>query len=210
MSFASLDELRSHLGGGPVITPEYRAKMLHAVPVTTEVKREAFIVEHCRGKRVLEFGASGALHDQIFAVAAPVYAVDREDRGFTPSDQHPPDAVFGFDLDDVQQAKLPVFTPDIIICGEVLEHLGNPLWFLTRLRKQYAGVPVIISVPNAFSEAGRQWIKKGQENCNRDHVAWYSPQTLSVLLTRAGFAVGALYWYGGVGPTAEGFVVCTE
>lgn len=201
MSFASLDDLRSQLGGAPKQSPEYIAKMLHALPAAKQVDREAFILKHCTGKRVLEFGASGPLHEQIVNVAAWCWGFDRADA----------DRVEGFDLDDVSQTGLPhVASADIIVCGEVLEHLGNPLWFLTRLHRQFAGVPVIITVPNAFSIVQQRWIAKGLENVNADHVCWYSPKTLSVLLERAGYQVGALYYYNGSDATAEGLIVATE
>lgn len=210
MSFATIEDLRSQLGGGFVPTPEYRAKQLHPLPKAETVDREKFILKHCQGKRVLEFGASGKLHEAIKGVAASVLGVDRQSG----------DGILGFDLDDVSESQLPwsvdeggsdnLLNPDIIICGEVLEHLGNPLHFLTRLKKQYAGVPVILTVPNAYAAGSAKWLAQGIENVNADHVAWYSPKTLSVLLTRAGYTVGGLFYYNGQGPTAEGLVVVTE
>lgn len=209
MSFATIDDLRSQLGGSDRLTPEYRAKMLHPFPKAETVKRNDFIVAQCKGKHVLEFGASGKLHDQIVAVSAWVAGVDREDGP----------GIVGIDLDDVQLIDLPVarrwtgerwYDPDLIVCGEVLEHLSNPGWFLTRLKRQWPGVPVIISVPNAFSCIQSKWIPQGYENVNRDHVAWYSPKTLSVLLERVGYVSGGLFYYNGDGPTAEGLIVVTE
>ena len=205
MSYATIDDLRSHLGGAPKQSPEYIAKMMHPFPKATAVDRAAFILGHCTGKRVLEFGASGALHDRIVAAAEITLGIDRIDAV----------GVYGFDLDDVQQEYLvPAaargYRPEIVICGEVLEHLSNPGWFLARINRHYAGVPVILTVPNAFSSAGYKWALKGIENVNADHVAWYSPKTLSVLLERAGYAVGGLFYYGGDGPTAEGLIVVTE
>jgi 2-polyprenyl-3-methyl-5-hydroxy-6-metoxy-1,4-benzoquinol methylase len=174
--------------------------MIHAIPVATSVDRVAFILKHCAGKRVLDFGASGPMHAAIVKAAVSCLGVDRADGP----------GVVGFDLDNVEQLSLPPADPEIIICGEVLEHLSNPGWFLTRLRRQFTGVPVVITVPNAFADAGRGWLAKGVECVNKDHVAWYSPKTLSVLLQRAGYTVGGLFWYGGTGPTAEGLVVVTE
>lgn len=225
MIYGTIDDLRSQLGGGSKsqLTPEYRAKQLHELPKAETVDRMAFILKHCAGKRVLEFGASGALHEEIKKVVADYAGVDRDRRL----------GVMTFDLDDVTQ-PLPDITftkdddsnrlalelskgdhsglvpPDLIVCGEVLEHLGNPLHFLTRLKKQYAGIPVIITVPNAYASGSLSWLNKGIENVNGDHVAWYSPKTLSVLLSRAGYTVGGLFYYNGVGPTAEGMVVVTE
>jgi 2-polyprenyl-3-methyl-5-hydroxy-6-metoxy-1,4-benzoquinol methylase len=210
--FSTIDDLRSQLGGtrAPHQDPVYVAKMLHALPDASTVDREAFIVERCRGKRVLEFGASGRLHEKIVAVATDTMGIDRA----------PSTGVVGFDLDDVRELTFPVkafndvrdvATPwDVIVCGEVLEHLSNPGWFLTRVRRHYGAVPLIISVPNAFSAIAAAWVRKGFENVNRDHVAWYSPKTLSVLLERAGYTGAELHWYGGQGPAAEGFIVVTE
>jgi hypothetical protein len=201
VSYATIDDLRSQLGGAPQITPAYAAKMMHPVPQTKEVDRAKFILLHCKGKRVLEFGASGPLHDLIVKVAAECIGVDRQASA----------GVLGFDLDDTGQPLPAVpFTPELLVCGEVLEHLTNPGWFLTRLHRKFPGVPLILSVPNAFGKTGSLWIAKGIENINADHVAWYSPKTIANLLERAGYTVGGLYWYEGNGPTANGLVVVTE
>jgi 2-polyprenyl-3-methyl-5-hydroxy-6-metoxy-1,4-benzoquinol methylase len=209
VSYATIDDLRSQLGSAKTSeeSAAYAAKMLHPLPEIKVVKdRAAFILEHCAGKRVLEFGASGPLTPAIRKTAAAYLGVDRHDHG---------DDIIGVDLDDVSREDvLPVAYHsrefDVVVCGEVVEHLGNPQWFLTRLKRHYVGLPVLVTVPNAFSDVGRKWILKGTENVNADHVAWYSPKTLSVLLQRAGFTVADLYYYNGSGPTAEGLIVVTE
>jgi hypothetical protein len=206
VSYATIDDLRSQLGGVAYQdTKAYADKMKHPIPPYQNVDRVAFILKHCDGKRVLEFGASGPLTEQIKSVAAFYMGVDRENG----------DHIVGMDLDDVADdleflVDGTPYTPELVVCGEVLEHLGNPLHFLARLKQQYPNVPVIVSVPNAFSSICQEWLKKGIENVNADHVAWYSPKTLGVLLERAGYTVGALYYYNGDGPTAEGLIVCTE
>ena len=207
MSYATIDDLRSQLGSAKAEpTPAYAEKMLHKLPETKVVDRAEFILSHVKGKRVLEFGASGPMHEAIVKAAAFYQGYDRT--------SNPAANVYAIDLDDVSVTHLSQMdygVPyDIIVCGEVLEHLSNPGWFLTRLKQQFAGVPVLITVPNAFAEAGKGWLKKGYENVNKDHVAWYSPKTLSVLLERAGYACGDLYYYNGTGPTAEGLIVIAE
>jgi hypothetical protein len=201
VSYSTIEDLRSQLGGPVRTEPSaaYAAKMLHTLPQTETVKREGFILRQCKDKRVLEFGASGELHRAIVEVAALCVGVDRESTS----------SVIGFDLDTIGP-DLPQVPCDVIICGEIIEHLSNPGWFLTRLKRQYPGVPVIITVPNAFSAAGARHIQRGIENVNLDHVAWYSPTTLATLLTKCGYKAGALYYYNGDGPTAEGLVVCAE
>ena len=198
MSFASLSDLRSQLGASP-IAEAYREKMLHPVPPAEVVDREAFIRDVCIGKRVLEFGASGSLSRLIRGVASLYLGVDRQDDG---------DRVVGFDLDDVCADLVPsIVAPEIIICGEILEHLTNPGWFLTRLRRQFPGIPTVITVPNAFSESGRRHILTGVENVNLDHCCWYSFRTLKTLLGKVGYRDFEFAWYRGAPLVAEGLLV---
>ncbi len=233
MSYASIEDLRSQLGRPEAKsdvpralnghTPEYAAKMLHPLPNLNVLDRSAFILEAVKGKRVLEFGATGPMHDAVVKAAASVFGVDREDG----------DGVVGFDLDDVAMSWLPgggndatwveldsvVREPtgwaagdkyDVVLCGEVIEHLSNPGHFLARLRRQYPGVPVLITVPNAFTSRGRGHLDAGLENVNIDHVAWYSPRTLRTLLERAGYGITNFAWYGGKPPHSEGLIVIAE
>lgn len=205
MSATTIDSLRESLAGPTPKSRAYAEKMLHALPPMTEVTREAFVLERVTGKRVYEFGASGPLQAAIREVAAGYCGVDREAA----------DAVIGFDLDDVSQRWLPWGpyqheAPDLIVCGEVLEHLSNPGWFLARLRRQFPQTPVLITVPNAFSEGGRQSLRRGVENVNKDHVAYYSWKTLDTLLTRHGYRAALWHVYNGTPGVAEGLVVVTE
>lgn len=202
MSYATIDDLRSKLGAAAESDADraYAAKMLHEVPQSTVVDRATFILERVKGKRVLEFGASGPMHEAITKVAANCLGVDREEGP----------GVIGFDLDDVPGGRLPATQPELIVCGEVIEHLSNPGWFLTRLQAQYQGIPVIITVPNAFAQAGRKSMLSGVENVNADHVAWYSYRTLRTLLERVGYRIAEFHWYKGVPYLAEGLIVVTE
>lgn len=205
MSFATIDDLRSQLGtpAASALSPEYVAKMLHDLPPGAVVDRRVFLLQKVAGQRVLEFGASGPMHDAIVKAARHVVGVDRETSA----------GVIGFDLDFIGYGdELPGAGshPEIIVCGEILEHLSNPGWFLARLKRQYAGIQVVITVPNAFSDVARQHLKKGRENVNIDHVAWYSPRTLRTLVERYGFSIREFAYYNGDGPTAEGLIAVVE
>lgn len=204
MTYATLDDLRAGLGGKDVTqTAEYRAKMLHKIPDLPVIDREPFILKRCKDKRVLEFGASGPLHRAIKEVVGHeenILGVD-----LNPADE----SVVRFDLDDVRHHELPgiYMDPDVIVCGEILEHLTNPGWFLTRLKQEHPGVPVIFTVPNAFSAAGAKHMLSGNENVNKDHVCWYSYTTLTTLLTKVGFEILSSAWYKGDPLVAEGLVM---
>lgn len=184
--------------------PEYIQKMMHKVPEAESVKdREAFIVERCKGKRVLNLGcASGALHEKIKAVAAHLRGIDKSE---------PADEIVDLDTIEPGETGLGIYYVDIgepmfdlIVAGEILEHLSNPGNFLRSLKT--FNCPVILSVPNAFCHPGKRWIDVGYEHVNPDHVAWYSWHTLKVLVERCGFTVREFYWYRGKPLTAEGLI----
>ena len=200
MSYATIAALRSHLAAPP--RPEgYDEKMNHRVPDAEVVDREGLLLDLTKGKRVIEFGASGPISAKIQAHAAAYLGVDRVAAL----------GVIAFDVDDIHQERLPTLEgANAVVCGEVLEHLSNPGWFLTRLARQYPGVPMVVTVPNAFTHAGREHMLKGIENVNRDHVAWYSYKTLKTLLERHGYQMRSFCWYRGVPFTAEGLIALAE
>ena len=202
MSIASIKAEVSKWPSGK--SAAYCEKQIHSIPEGPVVDRERFILDRVRGKSVLEFGASGPMSLAIRKVASSYLGVDRSDG----------DGVVGYNLDDCAPGghvyPWALRHPEVIVCGEVIEHLSNPGYFLEAVSGFCRGVPVIITVPNAFSEANQQWLRRGQENVNRDHVAWYSPRTLKTLLERAGYRISYLAWYKGQPVTAEGIIVIAE
>lgn len=198
MALATLDDLAEEIASYGSRSPEYVQKMLHAIPSAPVVDRETFILERCKGKRVVNFGcASGALHTRIKAVAADVYGVDK----VAPAD-------LLIDLDDPLNLSLESLpAAEVYVCGEILEHLANPGYCLGQLRGAMGpGSTLLITVPNAFSSVARDHLRKGRENINIDHVCWYSWRSLRTLVERYGFTVVEFVWYTGRPLFAEGLV----
>jgi len=135
------------------------------------------------------------LHELIVKVAEKTYGVDKQD------------ADININLDKDQLPTLPDI--NFVVCGEVIEHLSNPGFFLDGLNKSYK-CPVLLTVPNAFSSVGAAHYMKGYENVNTDHVAWYSWKTFTTLLTRHRFKVDAYWWYGGVPLFSEGLIFLAQ
>lgn len=198
MTYATVDELRESLAG-PGHSPEYAAKQLHAIPDFPVVDRAKFILGRVRDKAVLDVGASGPMHEAVARAAKVCWGIDR---------QAAP-GVWGIDLDSDDFTLPPLEGLDVVVCGEVLEHLSNPGSFLKALKNTYP-VPVVITVPNAFAAAGKRQLERGIENVNRDHVAWYSWHTLKVLVERVGYRPVEWAWYGGKPLTAEGIICVVE
>lgn len=206
---SAISDLYSVLSDAP--SPAYAAKMLHHVPAAPVLDREWFILERAKSRAVLDIGAVGPMHEALRRVAGSLWGIDRHS---SPPVYVPGGAVdagiIGFDLDDVTLADLPSSSGrepvNLVVCGEVLEHLSNPGHFLVRLRRQYP-VETIITVPNAFCASGFYEVQQGREVVNRDHVAWYSHTTLMELLRRVGYRVQEWGWYRGRPLVAEGLIV---
>lgn len=199
---ATLEELRHECSGG--MTAEYRAKQMHAVPDFPVVDRLQFIVERCASKRVLDIGASGRLHEALKQVAQAYWGVDHPENN---KGQVRP-GVFYTDLDEYP-GGIPNRDIDVIVCGEVIEHLCSPGAFLKALRAMYV-CPLVVSVPNALSEVARLHMRNGYENVHFDHKAWFSYSTLGKLLRTCGWEPKEWRWYNGKPRFAEGIICIAE
>jgi hypothetical protein len=177
----------------PYQSAEYVEKMMHLIPPAKVVDREGYILRQCKDRSVLNLGSSsGTLHRNIEKVARLVVGVDRKTA----------DIVCDLDVDPQHLETLTGI--ELIVAGEIIEHLANPGRLLQSLRT--LNVPLLITVPNALSSAASSHSRRGYENVNADHVAWYSYTTLATLVTRYGFRLSEFRWYGGKPITAEGLI----
>jgi len=168
------------------MTLEYADKMVTDLPNTDVVDRRMFILKQCMDKIVLDVGCKGPFHEELREVTKKCYGIDQD---MVKDDPDFLQMVIGKDA-------LPVYEDvEIVVCGEIIEHLVNPGLFLQELRQCYPTQTKIISVPNAFAKGHHSWIKKGQENTNTDHVAYYSYVTLKGLLHKCGYELREFYWY---------------
>lgn len=102
-----------------------------------------------------------------------------------------------FNIDNIHVSDIcaepnPLITQekwDYLIVGEVLEHIDNPVAFLTTLREHYRDCikQIIITVPNAYDRTRMNLATNGIEYINTDHRFWFTPFTLMKVATMAGF-----------------------
>jgi hypothetical protein len=80
---------------------------------------------------------------------------------------------------------------DYMIIGEVLEHVDNPVMFITAIGEKYKGIveKVIMTVPNAHDLFNIRNVFRGVECINTDHRFWFTPYTLAKVGTIAGLTV---------------------
>lgn len=183
----SIDDLLNELNdvNSHGINPEYYDRMITYIPDAEVIDRVAFLMSKVMDKNILDIGCAGYLHKNLKTVATKCYGIDQVEIKDDPDFKQ---IIIGKD-------PLPKFDIDIVICGEVVEHLSNPGMFLDELKTVYPSQEKIITVPNAFANYHQSWIRKGKENTNKDHVAYYSYVTMTTLLKRCGYEVKEFYWY---------------
>lgn len=182
--------------------------LLHRPPRARVVARQGFLEEAVRGKRAIHLGfvdtglmtvrrASGSwLHDTLAASASELVGIDADEEGVALARS------LGYDahVADCQSAEglslLGLEPADIVVAGELIEHLDRPGAFLdavsTLLRP---GGVLVLTTPNALRLTNVLASLLRREVVSSDHVAWYSWRTLETLLGRHGLTVVGLAYY---------------
>lgn len=85
---------------------------------------------------------------------------------------------------------------DIMVMGEILEHVDNPVLFLKQIRENYKNniSQILITVPNAFSYRNMKSVKENSEVINSDHRYWFTPYTLAKIISLAGYKVDEFFF----------------
>ena len=97
-------------------------------------------------------------------------------------------------LEDLRIEEVDLF--DIVLFGDVLEHLSNPLSILCDAKKYLRpGGSVVVSVPNVAHWMVRLDLLRGRFNYQQagimdaTHLRWFTEKTLRLLLENAGYRV---------------------
>src|SRR5215469_1485458 len=176
---------------------------LEHIKIPRPVDRLAYISAACSNKRVLDLGAldetafvqkSGNgtwLHEQIAKVADSVLGLDSSatipENGFVTA---PNARIMKGSVLNAKNLLADInFRPDIVVAGELIEHLDNPLTFLRTLRNipQLNGAILLLSTPNATAIHNCLIALASRESTHADHLCILSFKTLSTLLVRAGY-----------------------
>jgi len=95
------------------------------------------------------------------------------------------------DIADTKSSKILDDKFDYMLLAEILEHVYNPLDFLTKIRENYKNniEKIVITVPNGFCYSRFKDAKNGYQNINSDHKTEFSYYTLAKILYMAGFDI---------------------
>ena len=176
------------------------------------VQRLEFIKGVCVGKRVLHLGctnwpytveaidAGTLLHKNLAEVSSDLYGFDFDQEGIEELAAKGFGKLFRADLERLEEVAVDEKF-DVIIAGEMIEHLNNPGLFLNGIKRfMTRDTRLVVTTVNAYS--GMRFLVYGLrgrrgilEPVHPDHVAYYSYSTLKLLLERHGFNVEKFMFY---------------
>lgn len=180
------------------------------------VQRVDFIKEMCAGKKVLHLGCANypytqtsidnemLLHFELAKTASELYGFDFDQPGIDILVANGTPNLYWADLEHLDDVPLEE-TFDVIVAGEIIEHLDNPGLFLKGIQRFMSGnTKLLITTINAYCGMRFLWYgargrSGSQEPVHPDHVAYYSYSTLSLLMKKHGIAVDTFSFYD-VGP----------
>lgn len=186
-------------------------KFTHPLPESEILAgRQGLLLATCAGGTVLHVGcvdsglsrerftAGELLHQRLAKVASELWGTDVDVEGVRFLQEQGVGRLFAIDLtSQAPPNELAAVEFDVIILGEVLEHLPHPAKMLAVLRDLMTPgrTRLIVSVPNAFSLTALFSLARGMETVHPDHNYYFSSTTLRTLLTKAGLTILKEYVY---------------
>jgi SAM-dependent methyltransferase len=175
--------------------------------------RVELLLEFCSAKSVVHVGfvderrldakleGGKWLHTRLAAAAESIVGLDLSEEGVRWAKEH------GFEAHAVDAqspeavAALGLEPADVVVAGEIIEHLDAPGPFLRAMRSLLKpdGL-LVVTTPNAYRVLNFLAPASGSELIHPDHTAWHSPHTLRNLLVRNGWAVEGMAYYQNPAP----------
>ena len=172
-------------------------EMVHRLPPAALVDRFEYLCGLAAGKRVVHIGfvdtgcqalneESGAwLHEHLAGAAAELVGLDVDPAGVENARARGYEAHV-VDCRDVEAVRALDLAPaDLVVAGEVIEHLDNPGAFLDGIHALVApGGTLVVTTPNATGLVNAVALLANFEVNHPDHVAMFTCTTLDAMLNR--------------------------
>lgn len=168
-------------------------------PIDHRDSKTRFVVERCRGKRVLDLGcvmhdpraynSRYFLHRAIKETAAELVGLDLHEEGVSAL------RAYGYDVrvGDACNFTFPEKF-DVIVAGDIVEHVSNLDGLLRSVDAALApGGVLLVATPNPWY--WRNVVKAilyPEVPNNPEHTCWFCPRTWRQLVERYGFTLGAI------------------
>jgi 2-polyprenyl-3-methyl-5-hydroxy-6-metoxy-1,4-benzoquinol methylase len=181
-------------------------RFLQKLPAGRTIEREAFLCQFVKDKRVLHVGCvdSGLLedrlaeghllHETLAAEASEIWGLDVDGPGLEVLRKRGIERLCHGSGED-PPAELPRCYFDVVVAGEVIEHVRNPGLFIESagnlLRE---GGALVLTTPNALRYYNPIPAIFGRELVHPRHLTWYSPHTLKETLRVNSFGLENLYF----------------
>jgi 2-polyprenyl-3-methyl-5-hydroxy-6-metoxy-1,4-benzoquinol methylase len=147
------------------------------------------------GKRVLDVGcSSGYLARPLSERGCTVVGIERDASAAAVAREVCAEVLVG----DIEAMDLPFERDsfDVVLCGDLIEHLRDPEQFLVRMRSLLRpGGRLVISTPNVANWTirlgllGGRWRYTERGILDRTHLHFFTRKTLVQMLERAGYQV---------------------
>jgi SAM-dependent methyltransferase len=161
-----------------------------------------------RGKRTIDLGfidqgrmsakrAEGTwLHAELKEVARELVGIDLDAEGVAHANELGYDALCADCQDPESLLRLGLEPAEVVVAGELIEHLDRPGAFLDAIKTLVApGGVLVVTTPNSISLTNFLAALLGRELMNPDHVGWQSPRTMETLLQRHGWVLRDRFFY---------------
>ncbi|QQS41971.1 MAG: class I SAM-dependent methyltransferase [Acidobacteriota bacterium] len=176
------------------------------------VQRLDLIERLCEGRSVLHLGCTNwpytkeaiddgsLLHFRLAEAASELYGFDFDEEGLETLRNAGVLDLYRADLEALDEVDLDRRF-DVIVAGEMIEHLTNPGLFLRGIKRfMDRDSRLVITTVNAY--CGMRFVQyalRGRggvaEPVHPDHVAYYSYRTLRLAVEKEGFEVDDFYFY---------------
>ena len=182
----------------------------HRLPrVRVLASRVELVQSYCREKNVLHLGCVGSLesfdkgyslHQKISEVAARVIGVDADEQAIECLKRKGVQELVCADVQAPGALKVPeIERPvDVIVAGELLEHLPNPglcLKNVTELMDKQRSI-LLVTVPNALSMRNFfSVLLRNNELVRADHNYYFSYMSIKCVLSSCGFSIVDIFVY---------------
>src|SRR5688572_3215860 len=126
------------------------------------VQRLPFIKEICVGRKVLHLGCTNypytteaiennqLLHFELESIASELFGIDFDQQGIDVLERHGSTNIFRADLERLHESPLDDRF-DVIVAGEIIEHLDNPGLFLQGIKRFMTEETVlVVTTVNAY------------------------------------------------------------